>query len=118
MATYYASKAYVLSFSQALYAELTGTGVTVTALCPGPTWSGFQARAGIEGIRMLDAFVMSSEAVARAGYAGMLKGRRLVVPGWHNELIRLVSRVSPTGLVLKMVWTAQERRRSYHPPTG
>ena len=111
MATYYASKAYVLSFSQALSTELQGTGVTVTALCPGPTWSGFQARAGIEGIRMLSGFVMTSDRVAEAGYTGTLKGQRLVVPGWQNMLVRLGARLAPTGMLLRAIRIAQEHRQ-------
>lgn len=113
MACYYASKAYVLSLSQALSSELEGTGVTVTVLCPGPTWSGFQARAGIEGIRMLGRFTMSSEAVARVGYAGLMQGKRLVVPGWHNELVRLGAKLAPTGLLLRAVRSAQQHRPGY-----
>lgn len=110
MAVYYASKAYVLSFSEALAEEVAGTGVTVTALCPGPTWTNFQARAGIGNIRLVSRRVMTSEAVARAGYAGMLRGQRVVIPGWHNQLVRLGVKFAPTTLTLRAVRWAQQRR--------
>lgn len=110
MAVYYASKAYMLSLSQALSAEVAGTGVTVTALCPGPTWSAFQARAGIEHIRLLSRGVMTSEAVARIGYAGLMRGERLVVPGWQNQLMRLGATLSPTGPRLRVLRYLQAAR--------
>lgn len=111
MAAYYASKAYVTSFSQALAEETRGSGVTVTALCPGPTWSGFQERAGIVGIRMLSGFVMTADDVALAGYQGMLAGRRMVVPGWQNQLVRVAAKLGPTSLALRFVRAAHQRRR-------
>lgn len=116
MAVYYASKAYVLSFSEALSCELEGTGVTVTTLCPGPTASAFQDRAGMEGRRLFSGLVMSSDAVARAGYAGMMRGERVVVPGWQNELVRLGARFAPTGLLLRIVRYAQQHRSGFQPP--
>jgi short-subunit dehydrogenase len=85
MAMYYASKAFVESFSQALAEELAGTGVTVTAVCPGFTRSQFQARAGIqraEGFPMMEA-----GDVARLGYRGTMRGKRLVITGWMNKLL-------------------------------
>lgn len=112
MAVYYASKAYVLYLSEALSAELEGTGVTVTALCPGPTRSGFQARAGIQGVRLLAAGVMDAGDVARAGYVGLMNGKRVVVPGWHNQLIALAARLAPRGLTLKAAKWAQERNHA------
>jgi len=99
MAVYYASKAFVLSFSDALAEECRGTGVTVTSLCPGPTITGFQRRAGIERARHLRGpLVMQAGPVALAGYRGALAGRRIVVPGLMNRAmvqgLRLVPRAA------------------------
>ncbi len=110
MATYYASKAYVLSFSEALSAELEGKGVSVTALCPGPTATEFHRRAGIEGARVPMLGMMESEAVAEAGYRAMLAGRRLVIPGLRNRLGTLAGRLLPRGVVLRMVRELMRRR--------
>src|SRR5829696_4505545 len=86
MAVYYASKAYVLSFSEALSNETSGTGVTVTCLCPGPTRTGFQDRARLGESRLFSVLSVASAAdVARAGYDGMMAGRALVVPGLMNK---------------------------------
>lgn len=99
MAIYYASKAFVLSFSEALASELKGSGVTVTALCPGPTSTDFQRRAGIEQTPMFRANTMSSEAVARIGYRAMLKGKPIVVPGFKNKFLATSVRFAPRRLV-------------------
>jgi uncharacterized protein len=98
MAVYYASKAYVLSFSEALAEELRDTGVTVTALCPGPTRTGFQKRGEMEESRLLRlAPPMDARAVAREGYKALMKGQAVVIPGLSNrtmiEAIRLTPRV-------------------------
>ena len=104
MAVYYATKAYVLSFSEALAEELRGTGVTVTTLCPGPTRSEFQKRAGIENINMLRWNVMmSSEEVARYGYEALMRGRRIAVPGLLNKFGTWGSRFVPRGFVTFVV---------------
>src|ERR1700747_593558 len=88
MAVYYATKAYVLSFSEALADELAGTGVTVTALCPGPTKTGFQARAQMEESKLVRGkAIMTSETVARAGYSGLMKGKTVVIPGVSNKMM-------------------------------
>ncbi len=100
MAVYYATKAYVLSFSEALSNELHGSGVTVTTLCPGPTRTGFQAEAKIEGSRLVRGpLMMESAAVARSGYRGMMRGKPLVIPGALNWLLVQVVRITPRNLV-------------------
>jgi short-subunit dehydrogenase len=102
MAVYYASKAYVVSFSQALSQELEGSGVTVTALC---------ARAGLDASLLKNMPSMSSMVVAQAGYDGLMKGRRLVVPGLFNRLTTRLLPFMPNGLLLPVMARIQERRK-------
>jgi short-subunit dehydrogenase len=110
MAVYYASKAFVLSFSEALNNELSGSGVTVTALCPGPTSTGFQARAQMERSRLIQGrAIMSADAVADAGYTGLLRGRSVVIPGLINRIQTLLPRLLPRRLVPGIVRNAQEQ---------
>lgn len=115
MAVYYASKAYVLSFSEALAAELSGTGVSVTALCPGPTESEFQKAAGINGQNLLfnQMTVMKARKVAETGYSGLLKGKRIIIPGFLNRLLPFFVRLSPRSLVTTVVRLIQQS--SKHP---
>lgn len=109
MAVYYATKAYVLSFSEALAEELSGSGITVTCLCPGPTRTEFHARADMEDSRLLTLGRMEAEAVARRGYEGLLRGKRVVVPGFANRLGSILARILPQRLVTKTVRILQER---------
>jgi uncharacterized protein len=95
MAVYYASKAYVLSFSEAISDELAGTGVTVTAFCPGPTATEFQNRAGVAYSKLFQRNVMTSAAAARIGYDAMMQGRRRVVAGMKNKLTAFGTRLIP-----------------------
>jgi short-subunit dehydrogenase len=85
MAVYYATKAYVLSLSEAIADELRETPVTVTAFCPGATATEFNQRGNISKNRPVRGMVMDSVTAARIGYEGMQKGRRLVIPGWRNR---------------------------------
>lgn len=110
MAVYYASKAYVLSFSEALSNETEGTGVTVTALCPGPTETGFVAAAGMEKSKLFEANVMDARTVAEAGYRGMKRGKRVVIPGFKNSVMARGVGFLPRGLVAKVVRRVQETR--------
>jgi len=110
MAVYYASKAYVLSFSEALANETSGTGVRVSVLCPGPTETGFVAAAGMGESKLFDANVMSARAVAVEGYRGMLSGKTVVIPGLRNRLLASGYRFAPRGLITKVVRGIQERR--------
>jgi short-subunit dehydrogenase len=95
-AGYGATKAFVLSFSQALWAETRGTGVTVTALCPGPTDTGFvdALSADVSHIGLYRQLA-APEPVVRAGLRGLERGRPVVVPGWRNKLLALSGQVSP-----------------------
>jgi short-subunit dehydrogenase len=102
MAVYYATKAFVLSFSEAIADELRGTGVTVTALCPGPTQTGFQRRAGIEASRLVQIGMMSAHDVASAGYEGLMAGRRLVIPGAVNKASVQANRILPRRLMARL----------------
>lgn len=112
MAVYYASKAYVLSFSQALAEELRGTGVTATALCPGPTKTDFQERAGMEDSRLAkDALLMDAETVAQAGYEGLMKGKQIVIPGLSNKALAQAVRFVPRTLLPRVVRAVQARER-------
>jgi len=103
MAVYYASKAYVISFSEGLAEEVAGTGVTVTALCPGPTRTRFAERAGSAGTSLFKSpAVMDAPAVARIGLDGALRGKRLVIPGAINRLMVQSNRISPRHLTAKV----------------
>jgi uncharacterized protein len=108
MAPYYASKAYVLSLSEALAEETRGTGVTVTCLCPGPTTTRFQARAGMQKSKLFKMLsTMSSAEVALAGYRGVMTGRRLVIPGLMNKLGVHANRFAPRILAPRIVRALQ-----------
>lgn len=110
MAVYYASKAYVLSFSEALSVELEGTGVTATVLCPGPTRTEFQAAARMEDSRLFRApHVMTAARVAELGYNAMLAGRSSVVTGAANRVMAAGTRLVPRRLAARMAQMAQER---------
>jgi short-subunit dehydrogenase len=104
MAVYYATKAYVLSFSEALASEVSGSGVTVTALCPGVVPTGFQARAGMDDLTAFRRVPkMSAEAVARAGWEGFLRRDRVVLPGAATALMAWTSRLTPRALLLPIL---------------
>jgi short-subunit dehydrogenase len=110
MAVYYATKAYVVSFSEALHHELAPRGVRVTVLCPGPVPSEFQARAGVAKENYPPVITRSAEEVAAAGYRGLAQGRRLVVPGFGNKLVTALLRVVPRRLVLAAAGARNLRR--------
>lgn len=100
-AVYQASKAYMLSFSEALSEELRGTGITVTALCPGATQTEFAERAGMTGTRLFKGITMSAGSVARIGVRAVMRGRRTVVAGLFNKALVLSIRFSPKGMLLR-----------------
>jgi short-subunit dehydrogenase len=99
MAVYYATKSYVISFSEAIANELKGTGVSVTCLCPGPTTTEFAAHAKVEKTRLFQLGAMTSRDVAHAGLEGMLHGKTLVIPGVKNKMLAQSVRFSPRKLV-------------------
>jgi short-subunit dehydrogenase len=101
MAVYHATKAYVLSFSEALHQELAPLGVRVTTLCPGPVVTEFQARAGIPASYFPRILGRTAERVARDGYNGLMRGQRVVVPGTQNKIATMLPRLLPRALVLK-----------------
>ena len=110
MAVYYASKAYVLSFSEAISNELKGTGVTVTTLCPGASESEFLTTAQLEKSRLFRIKRLpSSKEVADFGYKEMMKGSMTVIPGLANKTGAMSVRFIPRKWVLKMVRKIQER---------
>ena len=113
MAVYFASKAYVLHFSEALSEELNQTAVRVTAFCPGPTATGFEDRAGLGESKLFTGRnVMNAGVVAAAGYRGLMRGRRIVVPGVLNNLFTSSVRFLPRRLVTLVVGSMQGRRQS------
>jgi short-subunit dehydrogenase len=111
MAVYYASKAYVLSFSEALRVELAEHGVRVTALCPGPVPSEFQRRAGFEPGFDSAILNVSASDVARAGYRGLMANKRVVLPGLGIKIVPYLLRLFPRGFILRSVGRFQLRKR-------
>jgi uncharacterized protein len=103
MAVYYASKAYVLSFGEALHRELSDRGVRVTTLCPGPVPTEFQARSGMRLNPAARALELSAERVAQIGYDAFMRGKRVVVAGINNRIAVSLMRLVPNGLLLRLV---------------
>lgn len=112
MAIYYATKAYVLSFSQALSEELKGTNISVTAFCPGPVETNFGERAGFSNTKLFGGILsMSAEKTAMIGYKGLFKSKPLVIAGWFNWIGTQIIRFLPRCLPPKMIKCAQQTRR-------
>jgi hypothetical protein len=110
MSVYYATKHYVLAFSEAISNELKGTGVTVTALCPGPTKSGFQDAAELNGSKLFkNLSVASSEDVARYGYNAMKSGKTVAVHGFINRLMARSVSMVPRPIARNMVRKMQDK---------
>ncbi|MDD5226074.1 MAG: SDR family oxidoreductase [Candidatus Omnitrophica bacterium] len=107
MACYFASKAYTLSFTEALANELSGTGVTATAFCPGPVKTLFQKRSNTENIRE-NSFAMDAITATAAAYRGLMKGKTLVIPGFTNKLLAILVRLAPRWLVIKVTRFLEE----------
>ncbi|MFY9310577.1 MAG: SDR family oxidoreductase [Bacteroidia bacterium] len=110
MAVYYATKAYVLHFSEAVANELSGTGVTVTALCPGATESGFQAAADMQESKLVKGKKLpTSKEVAEYGYRAMMQGKAVAIHGTVNYLMANSVRFTPRGLVTKIARMVQDK---------
>jgi len=104
MAVYYATKSFVLSFSEAIASELEDTGVTVTALCPGPTASGFQDKADMGDSALVKGKKLpTSEEVAALGYRAMQRGQRVYIPGFMNWFLAQSMRITPRNLATTVV---------------
>lgn len=110
MAVYFATKAYVLHFSEALSNELQGTGVTVTCLCPGATATEFHKRANATGMRFLRMGSMDARTVAEDGYRALMAGKPVVISGFKNWLVAQSVRFSPRQLVTAVTRTIQESK--------
>ena len=112
MAVYYATKAYVLSFSEALHSELAPRGVRVSVVCPGPVPTEFAARAGLKESLAPGLLTQSAEAVAEAGFRGLMRGERVVIPGLMNKVALLGIRAAPRRYVRRAINARQSRRRA------
>ncbi|WP_270182546.1 SDR family NAD(P)-dependent oxidoreductase [Alkalihalobacillus sp. CinArs1] len=110
MAVYYASKAYVLSFSEAIENELNGSGVTVSTLCPGPTKTDFADRADLGKSKLFDMGTMDAESVAKIGYKGFMSNRSVIIPGRQNRLMAKSVRFMPRKLATRIVRNVQKEK--------
>ena len=112
MSVYYATKAYVLFFSEGLAEELKNTGVTVTTLCPGPTTSGFQEAANMKNVALMTTLKLpSSEDVAIYGYKALMRGKAVAVHGSVNHLMASTVGLMPRAWARKLVMKLQEKRQ-------
>jgi short-subunit dehydrogenase len=111
MAVYYATKAFVLSFSEALRDELRGTAIIVSVLCAGPTATEFHRRAGAERSKLFAGVVMDPAVVAATAYEGLRAGKAIIVPGLRNKVVPLVARCLPRRMVL---WLSRRASDATH----
>lgn len=103
MATYYASKSYVLNFTEAIYEELKGTGIKVSCLCPGPVSTGFQEKAGIRKKESAKKAVMTPKKVAEIAYRDFKRGKLIIIPGFKNKVIIMLNNIMPRSLSRKVI---------------
>jgi uncharacterized protein len=103
MAAYYASKAYVLSLSEALHHECRGTGVRISCLCPGATLTEFSTEAHLQNALLFRSGTQTAEAVATTGWRGFQRGKRVIIPGWKNKLLAVLTKITPHFLTLRLV---------------
>jgi short-subunit dehydrogenase len=114
MSVYYASKAYVNSFSEALHYELKGTGVTVTLSCPGPTLTEFVEVANVKNRKLFQMNAMPADVVARQAYRAMMKGTRRITHGGRNKIASQISKLSPRSITLKVVAQLNSSKTDAH----
>jgi short-subunit dehydrogenase len=102
-----------LHFTEAIAEETAGSGVTITALCPGPTTTGFQKRAALDHTKLFrpgsSLMTADARAVAEAGYRGMMTGKRIVIPGFKNQALAFANRLVPRSLSARIVRGIQEQ---------
>lgn len=108
MANYYASKAYVLSLSEAMHEELKQDGIKVTALCPGPVRTNFQERAQLQKTDTAKSFIMEAKKVADVGYLALFRGKAVVVPGTFEKMVPVITKLMPRCLVRKVSFLSQK----------
>lgn len=110
MANYYASKAYVLSLSEAMHEELKQDGIKVSALCPGPVRTNFQERAQLQKTDTAKSFIMEAKKVADVGYLGLWRGKAIVVPGTFEKIVPIITKLLPRSLVRKASLLSQKEQ--------
>jgi uncharacterized protein len=111
MAVYCATKAYVLSFTESIAEEVRDSGVTIAALCPGGTESGFQERAAMQDSKFVQGGLMKSDQVAEAGYQGLMAGKTIIIPGLTNKAVANLHRFLPRRLITRIAMNTLEQVR-------
>lgn len=109
MAVYCATKAYVLSFTESIAEEVRDSGVTIAALCPGGTESGFQQRAAMQDSKFVQSGLMKSDQVAEAGYHGLMAGKTIIIPGFTNKAVANLHRFLPRRLITRIAMNTLEQ---------
>ena len=103
MATYYASKAYVLKLTEAIYEEVKDYSIKVSCLCPGPVKTTFQSKAGIRKSEGAKKYLMDADIVARIGYDGFKKGKLIIIPGFKNKILVGANKILPGTISRKII---------------
>lgn len=103
MATYYASKSYVLNLTEAIYEECKGSGIKVSCLCPGPVRTEFQGKAGIKKSDSAKKYLMDAEEVAKICYKEFMKGKVIIIPGIKNKLLVIINKFLPRSISRKII---------------
>ena len=101
--TYYASKAYVLNLTEAIYEEYKDTGIKISCLCPGPVNTSFQGKAGIKKSKAAKRYLMDAEEVAKICYKDFNRGRLIIIPGMKNKLLVMGNKLLPRSISRKII---------------